>query len=113
MNLGSNTFAQIVANHGGVVDCQISDDCDYGEKLQAVVGQFYMLTLGLHTSSNEQVWQLDVASLAQPWYAGCGNDIPHAEHIATAGFMSFEAAMSAFTDLVSAHAAAESGFFDV
>lgn len=100
MKITSDLIDTLVARIGAdnMVDLP-NDDMDFSERFQAVVGQTVLLTVGLHQNSSASVWQLEVAELGAAWYAESESLLPSRDYKFSAGFTSFEAAMSALCDV--------------
>lgn len=107
----SDVFASITTRHYGTTTPHVADDMNYGEKLQMVVHQTHLISIGLYENGSEQVWLLDLATM-EPWYAGCGEDV-RPDFYRQAGFTSFAAAMAAASDLVTLITEMEADFFEV
>lgn len=77
-----------------------ADDMDFGERFQAVVGQTVLLTIGLHQNAASSIWQFEIATLANSWYAESDEPLPARTYHFSAGFSSFGHAMAALCDAV-------------
>lgn len=107
----SDVFTSVIARQHGTLRPRVSDDMNYGEKLQMVVHQTHLISIGLYENGSEQVWLLDLAK-TEAWYAGCGEDV-RPDFYRQAGFTSFAAAMAAASDLVTLITEMEADFFEV
>ncbi|MTH61173.1 hypothetical protein [Paracoccus litorisediminis] len=75
-----------------------SDDMDFSERFQAVVGQDVLLSIGLHTNATSAVWQFEIAELSGHWHAESEMKLPARDYKFFAGFTSFENAMAALCE---------------
>lgn len=106
-----DTFADAVAANGGATTIGGDElkDHDYSERFEAVVDQTTLLRIGLWSCSYEQVWQVEVAELADGWHAESGEPMPERRNYSQGYFHTFAAAMAAVCD-VTRHIAAQDEF---